>query len=110
MDVRLIRANKTVQDTKVDFKLQLVPMYSCVHCALHTANTQAQLLHYTLWFQAVSSHSWRTQMCAHTHDNDTPRVLSHLELKVCKLHYIPVEVPCLRMYYNSQHILWQNRP
>ena len=49
-------------------------------------------------------------MCAHTHDNDTPRVLSHLELKVCKLHYIPEEVPCLRMYYNSQHILWQNRP
>ena len=75
--------------------------YSCVHCTLHTANIQAWLLHCTLWLQAACPHNWRTQICARTHDNDTPHVLSHLKLKVCKLHYIPEEVPCPRVYHSS---------
>ena len=37
-----------------------------------------------------------TDVCEHT-SYDIPHVISHLELKVCKLHDVPEKVPCLWM-------------
>ena len=64
MDVRLYSANKTVQDTKVDFKLQLVFL-----CALHTAHSQYTSMVTTLHTVVASCLSTQledTNMCSHT--------------------------------------------